>query len=93
VLSSFLTAITLATSTRMVVYIAGCIALIALRRRADAPPAGFVAPLGPAIAVLASVLAFALLANASSGELIQLAIAAAIGIAIRIGVRALSQRR
>jgi basic amino acid/polyamine antiporter, APA family len=80
--SSFLSAVTLATSTRMVVYIAGCIALIALRRRSDVPPAGFVAPLGPAIAIIASVLSFALLANASSRELIQLAIAAALGVAL-----------
>jgi amino acid transporter len=93
VASSFLSAITLATSTRMVVYIAGCIALIMLRRRADVSPAGFVAPLGPAIAVLASVLSFALLANASSRELIQLAIAAAIGVAILVGVRSLSRKR
>ena len=93
VASSFLSAITLATSTRMVVYIAGCIALIALRRRADVSPAGFVAPLGPAIAVLASVLSFALLANASSRELIQLAIATVVGIAILAGVRLSSERK
>ena len=93
VASSFLSAITLATSTRMVVYIAGCIALIALRRRADVAPAGFVAPLGPAIAVLASILSFALLANASSRELVQLAIAAVVGVAILVGVRALSRAR
>ena len=93
VASSFLSAITLATSTRMVVYIAGCIALIALRRRADVQPAGFVAPLGPAIAVLASVLSFALLANASSRELIQLAIAAVVGVVILGGVRLLSKRQ
>lgn len=91
--SSFLSAITLATSTRMVVYIAACIALIALRRRSDAPPAGFVAPLGPAIAVIASVLCFALLANASGRELIQLGIAAAIGVALLVGMRALSKRK
>lgn len=93
VASSFLSAITLATSTRMVVYIAGCIALIALRRRTDVQPAGFVAPIGPAIAVLASVLSFALLANASSRELIQLAIAAVVGVAILGGVRLLSKRQ
>jgi APA family basic amino acid/polyamine antiporter len=93
VASSFLSAITLATSTRVVVYIAGCIALIALRRRAEAPPAGFVAPFGPAIAVLASILAFALLANASGRELVQLAIAAVVGVAILVGVRALSKRQ
>ena len=93
VASSFLSAITLATSTRMVVYIAGCIALIALRRRADAPTAGFVAPLGPAVAVLASILCFVLLANASSRELIQLAIAAVVGALLLAGVRALSKRQ
>ena len=93
VASSFLSAITLATSTRMVVYIAGCIALIALRRRADVQPAGFVAPLGPAIAVLASILSFALLANASRRELVQLAIAAVIGFAILGAVRVFLQRK
>jgi APA family basic amino acid/polyamine antiporter len=93
VASSFLSAITLATSTRMVVYIAGCIALIALRRRADVQPAGFVAPMGPAVAVLASVLSFALLANASSRELVQLAIAAVVGVLILGGVRLLSNRQ
>lgn len=93
VASSFLSAITLATSTRMVVYIAGCIALIALRRRADVQPAGFVAPMGPAIAVLACVLSFALLANASSKEIIQLAVAAVVGVAVLGGVRLLSKRQ
>lgn len=93
VASSFLSAITLATSTRVAVYIAGCIALIALRRRADVSPAGFIAPFGPVIAVLASVLALALLANASSRELVQLAIAAVVGAVILVGVRALSKRQ
>jgi amino acid transporter len=93
VASSFLSAITLATSTRVVVYIAGCIALIALRRRADAAPAGFIAPLGPAIAVLASVLSFALIANASSREIVQLVIAAVVGVAVLAGFRALSKRK
>lgn len=91
--SSFLSAITLATSTRMLVYVAGCIALIALRRRADVQPAGFVAPFGPAIAVLACILSFALLANASSRELIQLAIAAVVGVVILGGVRLASKRQ
>jgi hypothetical protein len=36
--SSFLTAITLAASTRIAAYIAGCAALIVMRRRADVPP-------------------------------------------------------
>jgi basic amino acid/polyamine antiporter, APA family len=93
VASSFLSAITLATSTRMVMYIAGCIALIALRRRSDVSQAGFVAPLGPYVAVIASVLCLALLANASGRELLQLGIAAAIGVAVLAGARALSKRK
>lgn len=93
VASSFLSAITLATSTRVVVYIAGCIALIALRRRANVQPAGFTAPLGPAIAVIASVLSFTLIANASSREIVQLVIAAVVGVAVLAGFRALSKRQ
>ncbi len=85
--SSFLSSITLATSTRVVVYIAGCMALIVLRRRADAPPAGFTAPFGPTIAVLASMLSLALLTNASARELIQLAVAASVGVGIYALVR------
>ena len=95
--SSFLTAITLATSTRMVVYAAGCAALIALRRRADVPQAGFIAPAGHTFAVLALVLSFALLATASGSELMQLMIASASGVLIyvlqrsRAGVRAVPE--
>lgn len=91
--SSFLSAITLATSTRMVVYIAGCIALITLRRRSDAPSAGFIAPFGRAVAVLAGILCLALLANASQRELIQLTVAAVLGIATYAALRAAARRR
>ena len=80
--SSFLTAITLATSTRMVVYIAGCAALIVLRRREQGPPAAFIAPLGRTFAVLAITLSVALLATASGRELMQLAIAAVSGVIV-----------
>jgi basic amino acid/polyamine antiporter, APA family len=91
--SSFLSAITLATSTRMVVYIAGCLALLALRRRPETPPAGFTAPAGHIIAVLASILALALLANASGLEIMQLTIAAASGIVIHAIMRWRARRR
>lgn len=90
--STFLTAITLATSTRMVVYIAGCIALVALRPRADAPPAGFKAAFGPVFAALAVALSLGLLANASRTEWIQLGLAAASGCVIYLGWRALKPR-
>jgi amino acid transporter len=86
--SSFLTAITLATSTRMVVYVAGCLALIALRRRSDAAPAGFVVPFGHSIAVLASILALILLANAAGREMLQLMVAALSGLVIYTLLRA-----
>jgi amino acid transporter len=85
--SSFLSAITLATSTRMIVYIAGCAALIVLRRRADAPSAVFHAPFGYGFAVLAIVLSVALLATASARELAQLAIASALGIVVHLLMR------
>ena len=86
--NSFLSSITLATSTRVVVYIAGCMALSVLRRRADVPPVGFTAPFGRTMAVLASMLSLALLTNASARELIQLAIAVGLGVgiyALRVG--------
>jgi basic amino acid/polyamine antiporter, APA family len=89
VASSFLSAITLATSTRVAVYVAGCLALIALRRRTDVAPAGFVAPWGRGIAVLASILSLALLANATRKEILQLAIAAVSGMVIYAMLRAL----
>lgn len=89
--SSFLTAITLATSTRMIVYVAGCAALIVLRRRMDAPAANFHAPFGKTFAVLAIVLSIALLASASARELQQLAIAALCGVALHAALKRRSQ--
>jgi amino acid transporter len=89
--SSFLTAITLATSTRMIVYIAGCAALLVLRGRADAPSAAFHAPFGKGFAALAIVLSVALLATASARELMQLAIASALGAAVHLAVRRRNQ--
>ena len=80
--SSFLSAITLAVTTRIVAYIAGCAALIVMRRRADVPPAGFTAPYGPAFAAVAIALSVALLASASRRELIQLGIAALSGVLV-----------
>lgn len=85
--STFLTAISLATSTRMIVYIAGCGSLIVLRRRTDAPPAAFTAPAGKTFAILAILLSAGLLASASGRELTQLAIAAASGAAVYLLMR------
>ena len=80
--SSFLTAVTLATSTRMVVYMSGCAALIALRRRPDAPAALFKAPFGYGFAIIAILLSAGLLANASTREWVQLAAATACGVVV-----------
>jgi APA family basic amino acid/polyamine antiporter len=86
--SSFLSAITLATSTRMVVYISGCVALLALRRRQDAPPAQFIAPAGRWFAVIAITLSTGLLATASGNELLQLAISTVIGVMLYFTIKA-----
>jgi amino acid transporter len=75
----------------MIVYIAGCAALIVLRRRPDAPRAGFHAPFGYFFAVLAIVLSVALLANASALELTQLAIASALGVVVHLAMRRRNQ--
>jgi amino acid transporter len=80
--SSFLSAITLAASTRMVAFIAGCVALLVLRRRADAPPAAFVAPYGRTFAVIAIALSVGLLTSVSGRELLHLGIAAVSGIVV-----------
>ncbi len=53
--SSFLTALTIATITRLIVYATTCAALPVFRRRAGAPAAGFKAPFGIGFAFLALV--------------------------------------
>jgi amino acid transporter len=91
--SSFLTAVVLATSTRMIAFMAGCVALIVLRRRADAPPAAFIAPYGQLFAVVAIALSAALLLNGTGRELVQLAIAAVSGIFVYVVFNATAGRR
>lgn len=53
--SSFLTALTIATITRLIVYATTCAALPVFRRRSGAPAAGFTAPFGTVFAALALV--------------------------------------
>lgn len=50
--SSFITAVAIATITRLLVYATTCLALPIFRRRNDIPPARFSTPLGIAAAVL-----------------------------------------
>ena len=54
--TSFLTALTIATITRLLVYAATCASLPVFRYRKDAPPAKFVAPFGIVAAVLSLLL-------------------------------------
>jgi len=61
--SSFLTALTISTITRLIVYATTCAALPVFRRRTDAPKAEFLAPLGIAASVLSLILTVWLLTN------------------------------
>jgi APA family basic amino acid/polyamine antiporter len=79
---TFITLVTLSTISRLVTYFATCGALPVLRRRADAPPAGFLMPAGIAIAFLGMALALWLLSNSTLREARDTAIGAAAGLAI-----------
>lgn len=81
--SSFVTALTISTITRLIVYAATCGALPVFRRRDDAPKAEFTAPLGIAASILSLVLIVWLLTNVDyAKEGLAVLIVAAIGIVI-----------
>lgn len=61
--SSFFTAVTIATITRLLVYATTCLALPVFRQRKDVPDAQFSAPFGIAAAVISLVLIVWLLSN------------------------------
>lgn len=82
VLFSFLTALTIATIARLLVYATTCGALPVFRSRADAPPAGFVAPLGMFAAFASLALIVWLLFSVKSGELIVLGVSIAVGLVV-----------
>lgn len=79
--SSFITALTIATITRLLVYATTCLALPVLRKRSDLPTAPFSAPLGVLAAVLSLVLIVWLLTNVDfAKEGVAILIAAAAGL-------------
>ncbi len=81
--SSFFTAVTIATVTRLLVYATTCLALPVFRRRSNAPEAKFRAPLG----VAATVLSLALIAWLLTDEKVlteSLPILAAIGVGLLV---------
>jgi basic amino acid/polyamine antiporter, APA family len=61
--STFFTAVTVATITRLLVYATTCLALPVFRRRSDVPDARFFAPLGVVAAILSLGLIIWLLTN------------------------------
>lgn len=81
--SSFLTAVTIATITRLVFYATTCLALPIFRRRSDLPKAQFSAPFGVVAAILSIVLIVWLLTNVDFGkEGLPILIYATVGLII-----------
>ncbi len=81
--STFISALTISTIIRLLVYMATCAALPALRKKGGAPPPAFLVPGGPAVAVTACVLSVWLLTISTSYEVRLVAVAAAIGLVIK----------
>ena len=79
--SSFFTAVTIATITRLLVYATTCLALPVFRRRKDVPEAQFSAPFGIAAAIISLLLIIWLLSNVDYRKE-GLAIAIAIGVGL-----------
>ncbi|RMG02617.1 MAG: APC family permease, partial [Acidobacteria bacterium] len=78
--SSFLSALTMATVTRLVVYAITCVSLIILRQRKDVPEPQFKLKFGVVISLLSIVLIISLLTTIDSRELINLLISLLIGL-------------
>jgi amino acid transporter len=81
--SSFYSAVTIATTTRLLIYATTCLALPVFRRRNNVPAARFTAPFGVAAAILSIALIFWLLANVKYDvEGLPIVVAAVIGLII-----------
>ncbi len=86
--SSFLTAVAIATITRLLVYATTCLALPIFRGRKDLPAAPFSVPLGIGAAVLSITLIIWLLTNVDfAKEGLAILVAAVIGLIIFAGFR------
>lgn len=92
--SSFLTAVAIATITRLLVYATTCLALPIFRRRTDLPPAPFAVPLGTLAAILSLALIAWLLTNVDyAKEGLAVLIAAGAGLVLFAGSRLLSRSK
>jgi APA family basic amino acid/polyamine antiporter len=81
--SSFISALTIATITRLLVYATTCASLPVFRSRSNAPEAKFIAPFGIAASVLSLILTAWLLTNVDyKKEGLAILIAAVVGLII-----------
>ncbi len=88
---TFISALTISTVIRLLVYIATCVALPVLRFRKDAPAPRFNAPAGAAVAVAATTLSMWLLSNSPSNDARAVGLAAALGLPIFFAHRLLKK--
>ncbi len=90
--TSFVSALTIATITRLLVYAATCASLPVFRSRPDSPPAKFIAPFGIVAAVLSLILIVWLLTQVDyQKEGLVMLIMAAIGLIIYFAYQQLSK--
>lgn len=93
IFTTFLTAVTIAAITRLLVYATTCLSLPVFRQRSDVPAAKFAAPLGVLAAVLSLGLIAWLLANVDfKKEGLPIVIAACIGLLIYFPYRFLRKK-
>ncbi len=91
--SSFLTALTISTITRLIVYATTCAALPVFRWRTAAPKAEFLAPLGIAASVLSLILTIWLLTNVDfKKEGLAILVIGAIGLILYFVYRIFNKR-
>ena len=88
---TFISALTISTVIRLLIYIATSIALPVLRFRNDAPLPRFSAPAGAAVAVVATTLSVWLLSNTPSKDARAAGLAAALGLLIFFAYRLLEK--
>ena len=90
--TSFYSALTIATITRLLVYATTCASLPVFRARKDAPPAGFLVPYGIVAAILSLILIVWLLTNVDfKKEGLAILIAAAAGLVVYFAYRLLGK--
>ncbi len=93
IFTTFLTAVTIATTTRLLVYATTCLALPVFRQRTDIPPAQFMAPAGILAATLSLGLIAWLLMNVDfAKEGLAILVAAVIGMIIFMAYRVLGPK-